>query len=108
MFFPFHNDDKFPEEAYVLIDDLEKIKLPQKKFKFELEPIIKKYIIENKSSYCVLFIIIFPLIVWNIPSLTSLELTKENRLVIILPVIATIIIHILANVPKQKEKKSLI
>lgn len=101
----FHENEKFADDAYHLISGLDEINIPKMQIRVELKPIIKKYLIESRLIYWLLFIILFPLAVWYLPVYTTLELTEQNRLIIIIPVLAFLLIQILTPSQKVTEKK---
>lgn len=98
--FLFHDSENFPINAYELIDELDKIDIPKKPIRIEFKPLIKKYFVDNVFTRWVSFSIIFSMVVWYLPNYTRLVLTMENKLIIIIPVLAIGLIQIIFPIPQ--------
>ncbi|MBI3026736.1 hypothetical protein HYY70_01355 [Candidatus Woesearchaeota archaeon] len=102
--FSFRQYENFPNEAYNLIDELDRIQIPKKPIRIELKPLVKKYILDNMLVRGLLFITIFTFAVWYLPNYTPWTLSTENKLIIIIPVLALAIIQMIFPSPASSKK----
>ncbi len=97
-----HQNDLIIDDAYKLLEEFEAIGIPKKEIRPALSSIFKK-IIANRLTKLVMFLSIFAVAVWFVPSYTNVDLSQEGRLLIILPVIGLTIAENLFSRQRSKE-----